>query len=85
VSTPAIDHDQLDAQLGSDAIVLRDACAGILKRWQYLQALGEDAVGQPRYTKANLAATVALIYFGRATQDDLFDFDDALALVRKGQ
>lgn len=79
------DPAALDAMLTADAVSIRDACLGIRKRWQYVQALGAGVVGEDRFASFNHLATVEQLYFGQAAQPEAFDFDDALALARKGQ
>jgi len=86
MSTPdEPDLAALDAMLNADAVTTRNALAGVLTRWQYVEALGQAAVGDDRFRDFNYLATVAQVYFGQAAQGEPFDFDDALALVRRGQ
>jgi hypothetical protein len=89
------DLSALNSMLAADAVTLRDACAGIRARWQYVEAIGEEALTGPpwnmpadqaaeMFAAFNYLATVALVYFGRAAQAEEFDFDAQLATVRGG-
>ena len=88
MSTPDPDPDlaaTLDAMLNADAVTTRNALQGVLARWQYVEALGSEVVGADRFRDFNYLATVAQVYYGQVGQPDPFPFDEALALVRRGQ
>lgn len=86
MSTPDPDlATTLDAMLNADAVTARNAMAAVMTRWQYVRSLGEDAVGADRFADFNRLATVAQVYYGEIAQPEPFDFDDSLALVRRGQ
>jgi hypothetical protein len=83
MSQPQPDAAALWVALQGDAVAFRDAALGVLKRWQYVQQSEAD-VDPELFRQFNLLATPALVYFGRATQDETFDFDEALAKARQG-
>jgi hypothetical protein len=76
---------EVAALLQGDAVALRDVCARIVNRWDYLRSLGEDHLGAEAFRLYNLVATVPLIYYDRAAQPNEDNFDEALAPARRGQ
>jgi hypothetical protein len=84
----------LNGSLTSLAIRLRDLCAEIQDLNLQVGKLGVAglvALGTDNATATDMVAqysrinTIAAIYFNKATQASLFDFNDALAPQRAGQ
>jgi hypothetical protein len=83
----------LNTQLGSVAVALRDACQDAIQYFQGVNSLGVaglEAIGftaqdaTDLFTAANLMQSVALVYYGLATQAAAFNYDNGLSEARGG-
>lgn len=81
--------DQINSNLASDAIELRDWAVRALRHWQEVNKLGLAGLmaaplsmaqvdAQAVLDRSNYMATIAQVYRGTATQGTMFNFDDAL-------
>lgn len=75
---------ELASWVQQDAVFLRDACARIMNRWDYIRSLGEEHTGGELFRLANLLATVPQVYYGEIDQEK-YNFNEALAPARRGQ
>lgn len=85
---------QLNADLGRNAVALRDACQNAIQFFQGVNSLGVpglEAIGfspqdaQDLFDAANHMQTVAALYYGTATQAVAFNFDNSLSEARGGK
>lgn len=85
---------QLNTQLGTTAVAIRDACRNAIQFFQGANSLGLaglEAIGftaqdaQDMLNAASHLNTIAQVYYGLATQTPAFNFDDSLAEARGGQ
>jgi hypothetical protein len=85
------DVAQLNAMLTSDAQAMAAVMGTQLRRWRWVSKIGAAGLEAPPYNMDparaaemfagfNYLATLALVYYGQATQDE--EFDDRLAGIR---
>jgi hypothetical protein len=85
MSTPAPPTpEDIGLWVQSDAIMLRNACAQIRNRYNYLIGLGEQMGGQNLQMLAALN-NVASAYYGEGTIPDAVSYDLVLVPARRGQ
>lgn len=90
--TTNVSTSQVNADLGSVAVQLRDACKRAIEFFQGVNVLGiaglQSQLGMTLtdatdlFNQANQMQTVAQVYFGTAAQTPAFNFDAALAEAR---
>lgn len=84
MTQPAPDAVALWNMLQGEATAFRDAALSVLTRWQYIEQADPADLPDDLFRQFNLLVTPALVYFGRASQDTEFNFDEALAKARGG-
>jgi hypothetical protein len=83
MTTPPPTGPELENWLQGDAVLVREAMRRVLNRWQYLEALGREAVGEQTFDLYVPLAYLAMAYFG--THDlEQQDYDARLIAARRG-
>lgn len=92
-----VTQGNLNDQIGTCAVQMRDACAAAAKLWEYVTTLGSDEASQVSglvtlgfnagdaqtfWTKANNLYAVSQVYYGTLTQPSAFNYDSSLAAIR---
>jgi hypothetical protein len=77
--SPALLADTLQA----DAVMVRDAMRRVLNRWQYVEALGREAVGEQTFDWYVPLAYLAMAYYGQHDLEQQ-DYDGRLIAARRG-
>jgi len=83
MTTPIPGQADLSAWLQADAVMVREAMRRVLKRWQYIEALGTEPVGEEIFNLYVPLAYLAMAYFGQHDLDQQ-NYDARLIGARRG-